>query len=252
MQTEIFNFSVTLTTPLIYNIYGGTTDILTSVNIASNFHHIALTCDSETQTARLYVDGTSVGDAVAWTKTDTITALTFCGAYNVGNRNGTAIIDEIQFYNAPLSADQVSYLYSNPSLYAATTYERTVSADGNWTDSAWTVGTQTDQPWANSAAVELSATDTPTLTVDAAITANSIDFVSGSMTVAGTNAITLNGEKRIGVTTAEDTATISAPLATGFTKTGAGTLSITNTGNTLTGGIDITAGTITANSVAAF
>ncbi len=221
-----------------------------STNITSGFHNIVLTCDASASAAKLYIDG-EVRATGSWTKTDAVGYLCLCGAYNSGGRNSTAIVDEVQLYNGALSAEQVSYIYNNPALYAASTYERTVSAAGNWTDAAWKVGTKTNQAWANSSAVKLTATDAPTLTVDSAITVNSIDFVSGSMTVDGTSAITLNGEKRIGVTNAADTATISAPIATGFTKTGAGTLALTNTSNTLAGGVEIQAGKLTANSVGA-
>ncbi|MDO4569976.1 MAG: LamG-like jellyroll fold domain-containing protein [Planctomycetia bacterium] len=231
-------------------VYGGGSNVSASTNIASGFHHIALTTNGSE--AKLYIDGALAVTNSGWTNENTVQFLTLTGTYSSGNRtNANSVTDEVQIYNAPLSADQVAYIYNNPALYAATTYKRTVSADGNWSDSAWIVNDVADQPWANSSAVELTAQNAPTLSVDANITANSIDFVSGSMTVGGTGSVTLNGEKRIGVTAAGDTATFAASLATGFTKTGAGTLSLTSTSNSLTGGITIEAGTVSANSVAA-
>lgn len=238
------------------SVYGGvsgaTHDLNSTANVRnSQYHHIVLTTDSTNSTAKLYIDGVESVTNNAWTLNDALNYLTLAGIYDDASRNAKVAVDEVQLYNAPLTSDQVSYIYNNPALYAATVYSRDVTADGNWTASEWTANGQTNQPWANSSAVELTATNAPTLTVDAAITANSIDFKSGSMTVAGTNAITLNGEKRIGVTAATDTATISAPLTTGFTKIGAGKLTLTNTGNTLSGGIEIQGGTVTANSTGA-
>ncbi len=231
-------------------VYGNSSALDYAGNIASGFHHIALTTDSSTGKATLYVDGALQATADC-TVTGTVGYICMTGRYSDGSRNSNAILDEVQFYNAPLSADQVSYIYNNPALYAATEYSRTVTAAGAWSDSAWTANGQENQAWANSASAKLSATDAPTLTVDTNITANSIDFQSGSMTVGGSNTITLNGEKRIGVTNAADTATISAPITTGFTKTGEGTLAISNETNTLTGGLTIEQGKLSAASKAA-
>ena len=221
-----------------------------SLSLGTDWHHFVVTVDSSTQKARMYIDGSLISETT-WTHNEKLTNLTFNGAWNFGGRGSDANLDEVQLYNQPLSADQIQFLYQNPSLYQATVYQRDVTANGNWSDADWNANGQTGQTFANSSAVQLDATNAPTLTLDQNVTVNSIDF-NGSMTVAGSNTITLNGEKRITVANADDTATISAPITAqydnGITKTGAGKLSLTGA-NTYTGGTTISGGTVSVNNV---
>jgi autotransporter-associated beta strand protein len=146
-------------------------------------------------------------------------------------------------------------LYNNPSLYQATGYQRDVTADGNWSDSVWNANGQSGQTFANSSAVQLDAENSPTLTLNQNVTVNSLDF-NGSMTIEGSNTITLNGEKRITVADADDVVTISAPISplydNTFTKAGAGTLVFTEA-NAYTGNPTVSDGTLrlTDNAVTA-
>ncbi len=232
----------------IYNNPWGT--IFGDTDVSSGFHHIAFTADASTGDAKLYVDGALKASVNKSDVNSVINAITLGGNYMSAARNGNAGIDEFQLYNQALTAEQVSHLYNNPSLYQATVYQRDVSANGNWSDAAWTANGQTNQPFANSSAVELTATNSPTLTLDQNVTVNSIDF-TGSMTVSGSNTITLNGEKRIGVASGA-TATITAPVTAlydgAITKDGAGTLSLT-AANTYTGGTTVTGGTLAFSNV---
>ncbi|MBR6436614.1 MAG: hypothetical protein IKS45_08925, partial [Thermoguttaceae bacterium] len=220
----------------VYNTPWGV-DINGSTDVSSGFHHFAFTSDPESGDGKLYIDGVLKATVNKADISSVITHMTIGGNYNSGSRNGTATVDEVQLYNQPLSAEQVQFLYNNPSLYQATVYQRDVTANGNWSDADWNANGQTGQTFANSSAVQLDASNAPTLTLDQNVTVNSIDF-NGSMTVAGSNTITLNGEKRITVANADDTATISAPITAqydnGITKTGAGKLSLTGS-NTYTG-----------------
>ena len=221
-----------------------------SLNLGTAWHHFVVTVDSSTQKARMYIDGALISETT-WTHNEKLTNLTFNGAWNFGGRGSDANLDEVQIYNQSMTAQQVQFLYQNPSLYQATVYQRDVTANGNWSDADWNANGQTGQTFANSSAVQLDATNSPTLTLDQNVTVNSIDF-NGSMTVAGSNTITLNGEKRITVANADDTATISAPITAqydnGITKTGAGKLSLTGA-NTYTGGTTISGGTVSVNNV---
>ena len=226
-----------------------------NLNLSSGFHHFVLTTDSTTGDANLYIDNVCV-KTLNKTDVDTVIShITLGGAFNPGNRNGTFTVDEVQFYNQPLTAEQVSFLYNNPSLYLATGYQRDVTADGNWSDSVWNANQLTDQAFANSSAVQLDAENSPTLTLDKNVTVNSLDF-NGSMTIDGSNTITLNGEKRITVAGADDVVTISAPISplydNTFTKTGAGTLVFTEA-NAYTGNPTVSDGTLrlTDNAVTA-
>ena len=234
----------------VYNTPWGV-DINGSTDVSSGFHHFAFTSDPETGDGKLYIDGVLKATVNKADISSVITHMTIGGNYNSGSRNGTATVDEVQLYNQPLSAEQIQFLYQNPSLYQATVYQRDVTANGNWSDADWNANGQTGQTFANSSAVQLDAANSPTLTLDQNVTVNSIDF-NGSMTVAGSNTITLNGEKRITVANADDTATISAPITAqydnGITKTGAGKLSLTGA-NTYTGGTTISGGTVSVNNV---
>ncbi|MBQ2621258.1 MAG: autotransporter-associated beta strand repeat-containing protein [Thermoguttaceae bacterium] len=233
----------------IYNTPWGTFN--GSANVSSGFHHFVFTSDSENGVAKLYIDNVLQTSINKSDINEIIQYITIGGNFNSGGRNGTATVDEIQFYNQPLTTDQISYIYNNPKLYSATAYQRNVTANGNWSDADWNANGQTGQAFANSSAVQLDATNSPTLTVDQNVTVNSIDF-NGSMTVDGSNTITLNGEKRITVANAADTATISAPITAQYdnsiTKTGAGTLKLSGT-NTHTGGTTVTGGTLAVTSV---
>ena len=234
----------------VYNTPWGV-DINGSTDVSSGFHHFAFTSDPESGDGKLYIDGVLKATVNKADISSVITHMTIGGNYNSGSRNGTATVDEVQLYNQPLSAEQVQFLYNNPSLYQATVYQRDVTANGNWSDADWNANGQTGQAFANSSAVQLDAANAPTLTVDQNVTVNSLDF-NGSMTVAGSNTITLNGEKRITVANADDTATISAPITAqydnGIAKTGAGKLSLTGS-NTYTGGTTISGGTVSVNNV---
>ncbi|MBQ3349962.1 MAG: autotransporter-associated beta strand repeat-containing protein [Thermoguttaceae bacterium] len=217
-----------------------------NLNLSSGFHHFVLTTDSTTGDANLYVDNVCV-KTLNKTDVDTVISyITLGGAYDKADRNGTATVDEVQFYNQPLTAEQVSFLYNNPSLYLATGYQRDVTTDGNWSDSVWNTNGQSGQTFANSSAVQLDAENSPTLTLNQNVTVNSLDF-NGSMTIDGSNTITLNGEKRITVAGADDVVTISAPISplydNTFTKAGAGTLELT-AANTYDGGTTISDGTL--------
>ncbi len=228
-----------------------------SINLGSNWHHFVVTVDSSTQMAYMYIDGELISQK-AWTHNQQVTNLTFNGAWNFGSRGSNANLDEVQIYNQSMTAEQVKFLYNNPSLYQATVYQRNATANGNWSDAAWNANGQTGQAFANSSAVQFNAENSPSITLDKNVTANSIDF-TGSMTVSGSNTITLNGEKRIGVANAGDNATISAPINiqydNTFTKTGAGKLTITSdiahTGDTtISGGVLCLAGTGALSSTA--
>ena len=228
----------------IYNSPWGT--FSADMNLSSGFHHIVFTSDPETGDAKLYVDG-NLRSTINKTDIDgAISNLMLGGNFNTGNRNSAATVDEVQFYNQPLTAEQVQFLYNNPSLYQASVYQRSAASDGNWSDAAWNANGKTGQAFANSSAVQFNAQNSPSITLDKNITANSIDF-NGSMTVSGSNTITLNGEKRIGVANAGDVATISAPITAqydnSFVKTGAGTLELT-AANSFAGGTTVSAGTL--------
>ena len=240
----------------IYNSPWGT--FAGSTNVSSGFHHFAFTSDPVSGDGKLYIDGGLKATVNKADISDIISYITLGGNFNTGQRNGTATVDEVQFYNQPLTAEQVSFLYNNPSLYLATGYQRDVTADGNWSDSVWNANQLTDQAFANSSAVQLDAENSPTLTLDKNVTVNSLDF-NGSMTIDGSNTITLNGEKRITVAGADDVVTISTPISplydNTFTKTGAGTLVFTEA-NAYSGNPTVSDGTlrltddaVTANGV---
>ena len=234
----------------VYNSPWGV-DINGNTDVSSGFHHFAFTSDPETGDGKLYIDGVLKATVNKSGISSVINNLMIGGNYMTGSRNGSATVDEVQLYNQPLSAEQIQFLYQNPSFYQATVYQRDVTANGSWSDADWNANGQTGQTFANSSAVQLDAANSPTLTLDQNVTVNSIDF-NGSMTVAGSNTITLNGEKRITVANADDTATISAPITAqydnGITKTGAGKLSLTGA-NTYTGGTTISGGTVSVNNV---
>nr|MCR5163396.1 autotransporter-associated beta strand repeat-containing protein [Thermoguttaceae bacterium] len=215
------------------------------LSLGTNWHHFVLTADSSTQKATLYIDGVQI-DQRDWGYSELVTHLTFNGVYMWGGRGSNANLDEVQIYNQSMTADQVAFLYNNPSLYQATVYQRNVAADGNWSEADWNANGLTGQAFANSSAVQLTAENAPTLTADQNVTVNSIDF-TGSMTVGGSNTITFNGEKRITVANAADAVTISAPITAQYdnsiTKTGAGTLTLSGT-NTHTGGTVVSEGTL--------
>ncbi len=65
-----------------------------------------------------------------------------------------------------------------------------------------------------------------TVTVNGAVTADSLSFSNSGYTISGSPTLTLSGADTIEVTNSSDTATIGAPIggSGGFTKTGAGTL----------------------------
>ena len=225
-----------------------------SLSLGTAWHHFVVTVDSSTQKARMYIDGSLISETT-WTYNEQVTNLTFNGAWNFGKRSSDANLDEVQIYNNSITAEQVSFLYNNPSLYLATGYQRDVTSDGNWSDSVWNANQLTDQAFANSSAVQLDAENSPTLTLNQNVTVNSLDF-NGSMTIDGSNTITLNGEKRITVAGADDVVTISAPISplydNAFTKTGAGTLVFTEA-NAFTGNPTVSDGTLrlTDNAVTA-
>ena len=216
-----------------------------SLSLGTAWHHFVVTVDSSTQMAYMYIDGELISQK-AWTHNQQVTNLTFNGAWNFGGRGSDANLDEVQIYNQSMTAEQVQFLYNNPSLYQATVYQRNATANGNWSDAAWNANGQTGQAFANSSAVQFNAENSPSITIDKNITVNSIDF-TGSMTVGGSNTITLNGEKRIGVANAGDVATISVPVIAqydnSFVKTGAGTLELT-AANSFAGGTTVSAGTL--------
>ncbi len=234
----------------IYNSPWGV-DINGNTNVSTGYHHFAFTSDPATGDGKLYIDGVLKATVNKSGISSVINNLMIGGNYMAGNRNSAATVDEVQLYNQPLSAEQIQFLYNNPSLYQATVYQRDVTANGNWSDADWNANGQTGQAFSNSSAVQLDAANSPTLTVDTPVTVNSIDF-NGSMTVAGSNTITLNGEKRITVANADDTATISAPITAqydnGIVKTGAGKLSLT-AANTYSGGTTISGGTLAVSTV---
>ena len=216
-----------------------------SLSLGTAWHHFVVTVDSSTQKARMYIDGSLISETT-WTHNQQVTNLTFNGAWNFGGRGSNANLDEVQIYNQSMTAEQVRFLYNNPSLYQATVYQRNATANGNWSDAAWNANGQTGQTFANSSAVQFNAENSPSITLDKNITANSIDF-NGSMTVGGSNTITLNGEKRITVANAADVATVNVPITVqydnSFVKTGAGTLELT-AANTFAGGTTVSEGTL--------
>ena len=221
-----------------------------SLSLGTAWHHFVVTVDSSTQKAYMYIDGALISETT-WTHNLQVTNITLNGMWNKSGRSSDAKLDELQIYNNSITAEQVQFLYQNPSLYLATAYQRNVTANGNWSDADWNANGQTGQTFANSSAVQLDATNSPALTADQNVTVNSIDF-NGSMTVDGSNTITLNGEKRITVANAADTAAISAPITAqydnGITKDGAGTLKLSGT-NTHTGGTTVKAGTLAVTNV---
>lgn len=217
-----------------------------STNLSSGFHHIVLTTNAATGDAKIYVDNVLNSTLNKSDVNFLIKNIVLGGYFYDAQRCGQATVDEVQFYDQTLTAEQVSYIYNNPSLYSATVYQRNVTSDGNWSDVAWNANEKTGQAFANSSAVELSAQNAPTLTLDKAVTVNSIDF-DGSMTIDGTYTITLNGEKRITVANADDNVIVNVPIKTmydnNFTKTGAGALTFA-AANTYTGTTTISAGTL--------
>ncbi|MBQ4143419.1 MAG: autotransporter-associated beta strand repeat-containing protein [Thermoguttaceae bacterium] len=223
-----------------------------SLDLGSDWHHFVVTVDSAAQKAYMYIDGELINEK-EWTHAEQITNLTFNGAWNFGGRGSDANLDEVQIYDQAMTAEQVKYLYNNPSLYHAAVYQRNVSGSGNWSDALWNANGLTGQAFANSSAVKLTASNSPTLTLDQAVTVNSLDF-NGSMTISGTNDITFNGEKLINVANAADMVTINVPINTlydnSLTKTGAGTLTVSSA-NTYTGGTVINAGTLSISNTTA-
>ena len=221
-----------------------------TLDLGSDWHHFVVTVDSAAQKAYMYVDGELINEK-EWTHAEQITDLTFNGAWSFGGRGSDADLDEVQIYDQAMTAEQVKYLYNNPSLYHAAVYQRNVSGSGNWSDTLWDANGLTGQTFANSSAVKLTASNSPTLTLDQAVTVNSLDF-NGSMTIGGTNTLTFNGEKRITVANAADTATISTPINAlydnGLTKTGAGTLTLNNNQSTFTGNVVVNGGTLIASA----
>ena len=221
-----------------------------TLDLGSDWHHFVVTVDSAAQKAYMYVDGELINEK-EWTHAEQITDLTFNGAWSFGGRGSDADLDEVQIYDQAMTAEQVKYLYNNPSLYHAAVYQRNVSGSGNWSDALWDANGLTGQTFANSSAVKLTASNSPTLTLDQAVTVNSLDF-NGSMTIGGTNTLTFNGEKRITVANAADTATISTPINAlydnGLTKTGAGTLTLNNNQSTFTGNVVVNGGTLIASA----
>ena len=202
----------------------------------------------------MYIDGSLISETT-WTHNLQVTNITLNGMWNKSGRSSDAKLDELQIYNNSITAQQVQFLYNNPSLYLATGYQRNVTSDGNWSDSVWNANQLTDQTFANSSAVQLDAENSPTLTLNQNVTVNSLDF-NGSMTIDGSNTITLNGEKRITVAGADDVVTISAPISplydNTFKKTGEGTLVFTEA-NAYTGNPTVSDGTLrlTDNAVTA-
>lgn len=88
------------------------------------------------------------------------------------------------------------------------------------------------------------------VTVNGVVTADSLSFSVDGYAIGGNSTLTLSGANTIGVTNTGDTATISAPLGGtgGFTKTGAGTLTLgANTSNSYSGAATVSAGTLNLN-----
>jgi autotransporter-associated beta strand protein len=122
---------------------------------------------------------------------------------------------------------------------------------GNWlTANLWNNGTS-NVSWINGSIATFSGT-AGTVTVNGALTANGLTFLSNGYTIDGASILTLGGAApAISIPTAGVSATISAPLggSAGLTKTGAGTLVLTGA-NSFTGNLAIDGGTVSVNDVA--
>jgi autotransporter-associated beta strand protein len=144
-------------------------------------------------------------------------------------------------------------LATSSSLYAQTTGTWLPTTGGNWSDPLnWNPavpnGTST---LGGTATLGTSITADAAVNLDLPVTLSNLTFNSPfSYTLAGTSALTLNGNQRI--TVAQGTHTIGAPLAgiNGFDKVGPGTL-IINGNSTITGFIGVTAGSLRITNPAA-
>ncbi len=90
----------------------------TSAINTGSFVHVAVTYDIATGVKRLYVNGT-----LQATETVTPTALNarnllFLGANDFDGRYFTGVLDDFQFYNQALTADEVSFAFNHPGQVA--------------------------------------------------------------------------------------------------------------------------------------
>jgi len=119
----------------------------------------------------------------------------------------------------------------------------------NWT----TVGDSAKSSWAGGSAV-FGGTG-GTVMLGTPINAQALDFTANNYTLSGTSSLNLVGTASVAptVTVATGTATISAPVGgiSGVAANGAGTLILSNSANSYTGGTTITTGTVQLGTTAA-
>ena len=147
------------------------------------------TGDSKTLTG--YVDGVAITDTVTFTYADGVTpstALTgfqFGAAFGGGRVSTSVTVDNVALWNTALSAGDVAALIVVPSDFTWAG-----GASGNWTDTSWTSGEDSDQ--ALSGVPNVTFNDSVTMTATGNVSLNSLTVVTDStLTLAGAGTVSV-------------------------------------------------------------
>ena len=221
---------------------------------AGSWQHVAVTLSNNI--AIIYVNGVQAASSSAFSIAPSAFApfRNYLGKSQFADPLFSGNLDEVEIADYAMSASQISTLY-NAALYptyASSTWTNDVS--DNWSATAnWNNGSIANGISRVADFSTINLTADRTVTVDTARTIGGLRFGDASgqqnWTVAGPNTLTLNGGGANAplISVNQNTATISAPLAnpaaSGFTKSGNGTLTL-NATNNLGGGLTVAAGAV--------
>jgi autotransporter-associated beta strand protein len=192
------------------------------------------------------VGGTGVGSYTLFTYGGTLTGSTFADITGLAGFNttiSTGVAGQVNLIVSALGTGTVQYWDGKGVINDGVI----TGGAGTWntTTNDWTTSTgSSNSAWQSGTAV--FGAPGGTITLGSAVTAQALIFGANGYVISGSPALTLTGPAQISVTSAANTATISAPIAgtVGLSATGAGTVILANAANTYTGTTSVSTGTL--------